>query len=745
MHRDIKPENILLTADGRAKVGDFGIAHVPRAAGGAYVGGLTQTGFQPGTLIYMSPEQICGEAVDGRSDVYQVGALLYEMLAGRHYIDVDTLTRRAQATAGGNVLRMQARLYDLLEEAICKQVPPDVRRVRSDVPEWLGAAVIAMLTRQVAYRPAARQLVDELRHKKNDTLLEQGSASRQSVMSVSQELLAKKQPERAVSAEPSQPIAVPATNKVISPAIPAKNEPPVIPPPAGAEPFWRRWLHGLSGQQQQGSPGVVVSQPTRRQHGVSGQVWRLPKISEILEDISEQDIQREDIRKRMRIIEDTLAGFGVPVSIVEVNQGPAVTQFGLRPGVKVRVSQIQALVNDLSLALGTSPIRLEAPVAGRDFIGLEVPNVHTSVVSLRGVMDSQEWVATKGSLVFGLGRDVSGQPAVADLARMPHLLVGGATGSGKSVCINAIIASLLLTHTPDTLRLLAVDPRRVELAAYDGIPHLIAPVIVDVERAVPALQWAIREMDRRYKQFAKLSVRNIESYNENRLAHGEPVLPYIVIFIDALGDLMVSAREEMERCIGRIAQMANVTGIHMVLATQRPSVDVVSGSIKANFPARIALAVASQIDSRVILDTPGAEQLLGRGDMLFMSPDSSKPTRVQGCFVSNKEIDAIVRFWKSPNSVACEMLASSPQSELIGKNTAEELDELLEKTLQLLETKQHVSISLLQRKLHIGYPRAALLIEVLEELGYIGPDEGSRNRRVLKYSEDRQVSGNVTN
>ena len=392
---------------------------------------------------------------------------------------------------------------------------------------------------------------------------------------------------------------------------------------------------------------------------VGGQAWQLPVLAEILEDSSDQDIQQEDIRKRMQTIENTLAGFGVPVSVVEVNQGPAVTQFGLRPGtivrrdrkgeekvIKVRVSQIQALANDLSLALAASPIRIEAPVPGRDFVGIEVPNVQISLVSLRGVMDSEEWAATKGTLIFGLGRDVSGQATVADLVRMPHLLIAGATGSGKSVCVNAIITSLLLTHTPATLRFLMIDPKRVELTVYNGIPHLIAPVVVDVERALPVLQWATREMERRYKEFSKLSARNIDSYNEKLAARGEPVLPYIVILIDELADLMLSAPEDVERSICRIAQMARATGIHLVLATQRPSVDVVTGLIKANFPARIAFSVTSQVDSRVILDTPGAEQLLGRGDMLFMAPDASKLQRLQGCFVSDHEAHRLVDYWK---------------------------------------------------------------------------------------------------
>jgi DNA segregation ATPase FtsK/SpoIIIE, S-DNA-T family len=589
--------------------------------------------------------------------------------------------------------------------------------------------------------------------------------------------------------------------------------------PLGDERFWRRWWRRLTAsramrapQAQSPSrpplvspnwvgapqaarsvapPGRTTPQPTASSQPriVGGQAWQLPILAEILEDNSEQDIQQEDIRKRMQTIENTLAGFGVPVSVVEVNQGPAVTQFGLRPGtivrrdrkgeekvIKVRVSQIQALTNDLSLALAASPIRIEAPVPGRDFVGIEVPNVQISLVSLRGVMDSEEWAATKGTLIFGLGRDVSGQATVADLVRMPHLLIAGATGSGKSVCVNAIITSLLLTHTPDTLRFLMIDPKRVELTVYNGIPHLIAPVVVDVERALPVLQWATREMERRYKQFSKLSARNIESYNEKLVARGEPVLPYIVILIDELADLMLSAPEDVEKSICRIAQMARATGIHLVLATQRPSVDVVTGLIKANFPARVAFSVTSQVDSRVILDTPGAEQLLGRGDMLFMAPDASKLQRLQGCFVSDHEAHRLVEYWKGARAIVepedllgteegqaetalqpVDESATGPASYdghtleppwLPGQEAlqqplwdeiaaaeaaaADSKDDMYRQAVEEVRKSGKASISLLQRKLRIGYSRAARMIDQMEAEGIVGPETGgTRGREIL--------------
>jgi S-DNA-T family DNA segregation ATPase FtsK/SpoIIIE len=533
--------------------------------------------------------------------------------------------------------------------------------------------------------------------------------------------------------------------------------------------------------------------------GGRGQTWRLPVMADMLEDSSELDIQGEDLRRRAQIIETTLEGFGVPVQVVEANQGPAVTQFGLRPGIivrkdrkgeekriKVRVSQIQQLSNDLSLALAASPIRIEAPVPGRDIVGVEVPNVQISLVALRGVMESEEYRASRGPLVIGLGRDVSGAAAVTDLAKMPHLLIAGATGSGKSVCVNAIITALLLSHTPDTLRFLMIDPKRVELTVYNGIPHLIAPVVVDVERAVPVLLWATREMERRYRLFSKAGARNIESYNEKQATNGEQHLPYIVVMIDELADLMLSAPDEVERHVCRLAQMARATGIHLVIATQRPSVDVVTGLIKANFPARIAFAVTSQIDSRVILDTPGAEQLLGRGDMLFMAPDSSKLSRLQGCFVSDRETQRLVRYWRGARAFVEEggteglpveglgsVVASGATGEADGDAAAldgleppwlpgQEMlqqplwtdmaeveaslsgkDDMYNQAVEEVRKSGRASVSLLQRRLRIGYSRAARLIEQLEADGIVGPDlGGSRGREVLPPDGGQLSAGN---
>jgi S-DNA-T family DNA segregation ATPase FtsK/SpoIIIE len=506
---------------------------------------------------------------------------------------------------------------------------------------------------------------------------------------------------------------------------------------------------------------------------VGAQTWRLPMLESIFEEGVEQEVSQQEIRTQVRIIEETLASFGIEARVREINQGPAVTQFGIEPGYldnkdaqgrprRVRVSRIVNLSNDLALALSASPIRIEAPIPGRPYVGIEVPNATKSLVSLRSIMESEAFQNSHGVLRFGLGRDVAGQPIVADLAIMPHLLIAGATGSGKSVCINAIIASFLATHTPETLRMVMIDPKMVELVTYTGIPHLLAPVVVELERVVGVLNWTTREMQRRYKLFSRQAVRNLTAYNELMLKQGDKTMPYVVVIIDELADLMMTAPDEIERAVTRIAQMARATGIHLIIATQRPSVDVVTGLIKANFPARIAFAVTSQIDSRVILDTPGAERLLGRGDMLFMAPDTSKLQRLQGAYVSDRELSRLVRFWKSAyvtEAPARDAAGGWPAVPDISQETtgtvqpapwltlteleagpaqaSPDEDDLLPKAVEVIRSQGRASISLLQRKLRIGYARAARLIDLMEEQGIIGPDEGGgRSRPVLPASGD---------
>lgn len=461
-----------------------------------------------------------------------------------------------------------------------------------------------------------------------------------------------------------------------------------------------------------------------------------------------------DIRYRQQVIEETLASFGVPAKVVEVRQGPTVTQFGVEPGFleytaadgkvrrrKVKVSKIMALQDDLALALAASPIRIEAPVPGRSVVGIEVPHVKPSLVSLRGVVESKAFRDLDSPLRIALGRDVAGQPVAADLAQMPHLLIAGATGSGKSVCINAITACLLLDNTPDDLRLLMVDPKMVELTNFNGVPHLLAPVVTSVEEVVRALRWVTQQMDERFRLFADAGVRNIDAYNRLMVSRGQDKLPYIVVVIDELADLMMTVPDEIERSICRIAQLARATGIHLIIATQRPSVDVITGLIKANFPARISFAVTTHVDSRVILDTAGAEKLLGRGDMLYMASDSSKLRRLQGCFVSDAELQRLVRFWTEKiDWVVPQAAPPAPWSDITVEENGD--DELLEQAIELAKGRRSISTSFIQRRLRIGYPRAAHLIDLMEQEGIVGPAQnGGRSREVLVQEYDLEEEG----
>jgi S-DNA-T family DNA segregation ATPase FtsK/SpoIIIE len=484
---------------------------------------------------------------------------------------------------------------------------------------------------------------------------------------------------------------------------------------------------------------------------------RLPPL-DLLTPPAKDPAHSANARYQAQIIEETLHGFGIPSEVVEINRGPTVTQFGLKLGTierklpdgtirpqRIRVNKVVALVNDLALALSAAPIRIEAPVPGRPLVGIEVPNSEKTLVSLRGVIEDSNFKKGKGALRVALGKGVSGQAVSALLAEMPHLLIAGATGSGKSVCINAIISTLLMTHAPEQLRFLLIDPKMVELTSFNGIPHLIAPVVTDFEQVVGALAWVTREMERRYKLFAASGSRSIGGYNRKVEARGER-LPYLVVVIDELADLMMLAPDEVERHVCRIAQMARATGIHLVIATQRPSVDVVTGLIKANFPTRIAFAVTSQIDSRVILDTAGAERLLGRGDMLYMAVDSPKLARLQGCFVSDTEIHNLVNYWRSSKSTPTQATSGQRQTEevqtkLPWADIMEEAnkDDLLEEAIKLVVESGRVSTSLLQRRLGIGYPRASRLMDQLEEDGVIGPADGSKPRDVLWHKEQDEA------
>lgn len=486
--------------------------------------------------------------------------------------------------------------------------------------------------------------------------------------------------------------------------------------------------------------------------------WKIPSVADILDPASPAGVQSHYDKDRARIIEETLASFGAPSHIVEIHRGPAVTQFGVEPDfienragrTRVRVSKIVSLADDLALSLAAPSIRIQAPVPGKAYVGVEVPNTELTLVSLRELIESESFRKIKTSLRFALGKDVAGKPVCADLTSMPHMLVAGTTNSGKSVLVNAILTSLLLNNTPTDLRLLLVDPKRVELTGYNGIPHLLGPVVVDAERVVGALQWVLREMDTRYKKFAKVGARNIVDYNRK----GEEHIPYLVIVIDELADLMMLAPDETERSITRLAQLARATGIHLILATQRPSVDVVTGLIKANFPARVAFMVASNMDSRVILDQTGAEKLLGKGDMLYQAPDAAAPVRLQGVYVSDQEIQRLVDAWRliamnhkaeggeDPADLVMDTyVPGTPlkQGELFGEEDRDG-DPLIKDALEIVRREHKASISMLQRKMRIGYTRAARLIDTLEEEGMIGPQQhGSQVREVLDFGDVEPV------
>lgn len=507
-----------------------------------------------------------------------------------------------------------------------------------------------------------------------------------------------------------------------------------------------------------GSPAQPPEGESTDQATMKKTDWVLPSLEEILEQGAVGRADQTFDRERARLIEETLLAFGAPARVVEINRGPVITQFGVEPDfiegrggrrTKVKVSKISALADDLALALAAPSIRIEAPVPGKGFIGIEVPNTEVALVALRDIMESKTYQKLQSRLGLGLGKDVSGGSVAADLSAMPHLLIAGTTGSGKSVCVNAIISCLLLQNTPDQLKLVMVDPKRVELTYFNGIPHLLAPVVVDLERVVPALQWVSKEMDRRYQLFATEGVRNIADYNERMNHLEQPEMHYIVVVIDELADLMMLAPDETERVITRLAQLARATGIHLVIATQRPSVDVVTGLIKANFPARVAFAVASSVDSRVILDQPGAERLLGRGDMLFQAPDAPAPLRMQGAFVSEAELNRLIRYWKIASLGGEETQPSSTDpvtsipsgvpltqvpmwTEAADGDT--DLDPIFPEAVQIVREMRRASISLLQRRLRIGYTRAARLVDQLEEQGIVGPAQsGSQPREVLDY------------
>ena len=456
--------------------------------------------------------------------------------------------------------------------------------------------------------------------------------------------------------------------------------------------------------------------------------WTYPTLDLLKE--SDEVASSGNIPKNVEIIQKTLKNFGMDVTMQDVNTGPTVTQYTLKPAEGVKLNQITARSNDLALSLAAKSLRVEAPIPGKSAVGLEIPNKIPAKVTLKEVIQSSEFKAVKSKLAIALGRDVAGVPMGVDLEKMPHLLIAGSTGSGKSVCINSVIITLLYNNSPSDLRFLMVDPKRVELTCYNRVPHLLAPVITEVDRTVSALKWAVHEMERRYKVFSETGRRNIAAYNANP---PDGKMPYIVVIIDELADLMAAAANDVESSIVRLAQMARATGIHLIVATQRPSVDVITGLIKANITSRIAFAVASQVDSRTILDMSGAEKLLGKGDMLFISSDVSKPKRIQGCHVTDPEIESVVEFLRAEGTVEYDdtILTYRNQKGMSTADGGEIDDDLYEEARDTVMRAGKGSASLLQRRLRVGYARAARLLDLLEQEGVIGPADGAKPRDVL--------------
>ena len=548
-----------------------------------------------------------------------------------------------------------------------------------------------------------------------------------------------------VSSRPTEETASPVQG-----ALPVDEPFPEPDPPEWTEP-------SVSGRSVKEELPAQETEPARRRPKASDSERSLKHLrkegdlppAELLEDDAGQ--LAWDIEGMAEIIQETLSDFDIPVEIVNIETGPTITQFGVQPLYveragqrrKVRVSRIAAVADDLALALAAPAIRIEAPVPGQPFVGIEVPNPEKSMVGMKGILEGKQMARQGGRLPLALGRDTSGTPVVTDLARAPHLLIAGATGSGKSACINGVIVSLLMYHGPETLRFIMVDPKLVELPGYNSIPHMIGKVITDLEDVHGALTWLLLQMDDRYVMFRENRVRDIESYNRlaRRRKKLEP-LPHIVLIVDELADLMMTAPEEIEKQLVRLAQMARATGIHLVLATQRPSTDVVTGLIKANFPSRIAFAVTSQVDSRVIMDSPGAEKLLGQGDMLFMRPDKAKVERVQGSYVTDSEIKRVVEWWtergrlENPNGPAVRV---APWIGLLDRLDDEE--ELLAEAIDAIRGEKTISASFVQQELKIGYPRAARLVSLLESKGLVRAEAGGDQRRTVLLKTGPEPGG----
>ncbi len=479
----------------------------------------------------------------------------------------------------------------------------------------------------------------------------------------------------------------------------------------------------------------VQALPGNEDMAIAEKKYQLPPVSLLAKPPrGKASKDNRDINDNIKVLEETLGSFGIKIRVTQVFRGPAITRYELQPPSGVKVSRIVGLADDIALSMAASNVRIEAPVPGKAVVGIEVPNREIATVFLRELVETMEYQQANSHLTIALGKDIAGQPVLDDLARMPHLLIAGATGAGKSVCLNTLIAGFLFKSTPDQVKLMIIDPKMVELAAFNGIPHLVSPVVTDPKKAATSLRWAVKEMEYRYDLFAGCRVRDITRYNKLMLQQNKTQLPLLVIIIDELADLMMVAPADVEDAICRLAQMARAAGIHLVVATQRPSVDIITGLIKANIPSRISFAVSSQIDSRTILDMGGAEKLLGRGDMLFYPVGAGKPIRVQGAYLSDREVELLVRYWKQQSEPEYDPSIADEVNKVA--EALESSDDLLPLALKIFVESGHASISLLQRRLHIGYARAARLMDIMEKKGYVGGYEGSKPRVVLITEEE---------
>ncbi|OAT86772.1 FtsK/SpoIIIE family DNA translocase [Desulfotomaculum copahuensis] len=549
----------------------------------------------------------------------------------------------------------------------------------------------------------------------------------------------------------SLPVERPIPPNLAAGGEPSGTEPETIP---GPETGKRRNSARCAREPREPQAQIAAEAATLPCALADGRAYRLPPTS-LLTRPQPRDGSSlsKEIEEKIHVLEETLTNFGIKARVAQVAVGPAITRYEIQPPAGIKVSRIVGLADDIALAMAAPDVRIEAPIPGKAAVGIEVPNREIATVQLRELLEYREFTGAASRLTVALGRDIAGTPVLADLGRMPHLLVAGATGSGKSVCINTLIASILFKATPDEVKLLMIDPKMVELTTYNGIPHLVAPVVTDAKKAAGTLRWAVKEMERRYELFAGAGVREISRYNSQvektaTAAGADPDregeiprrLPFVVIIIDELADLMMVAPADVEDSICRLAQMARAAGMHLVVATQRPSVDVITGLIKANIPSRISFAVSSQTDSRTILDMAGAEKLLGKGDMLFYPVGAPKPLRVQGAFLSDSEVESLTGFLRQQAKPVFDEQAVQAQPVEDDSAGPEDDDELLPQAVRILIENGHASISMLQRRLHIGYARAARLIDMMERRGIVGGFEGSKPRAILMTMEQyRQV------